>query len=100
MNEEERIREEIAEQIYIWNSGIGSISWNLLFEPIKKAYRIKANQILSIKGIRVEADNQDLPKYTLEDYPDYFISHAKHAQHDMIHPKDGDVWVKCEVKEG
>jgi len=93
MNKEERIREEIAKIIV----------------KIIKADRAgrqtevdAVSQILSIKGIRIEADNQDLPENPKPNPPDDKQEIASYnaygsAQRDMLTPKDGDVWVK--VKE-
>jgi len=61
-----------------------------------------ANQILSIKGIRLEADNQDKPQNPYAEAADRGDMHAQSrcsgyycAQDDML--KEG--WVKCKVKE-
>ena len=92
MNEEQRIREETAQTIKQWH------------EETVDSYEHLADKILSIKGIIIEADNQDLPEQ-----PTWFsldgkairgaISVYQIAQQDMLTPEDGYVWVKCKVKE-
>ena len=112
MNEEERIREEMAEVIDMAMCfGRASVDevWKSGYKEAKQGY-IKL--ILSIKGIRIEVDNQDLPEN--EDIPKEFnelacgaeddsdnVARACYllAQQDMLTPKDGKVWVKCKVKE-
>lgn len=71
MNEEERIREEVIKAIKKNNMA----EWT-------------ADQILSIKGIRIEADNQDLPEHRENNLSDDLMYHE--GQQDML--KDG--WVK------
>jgi len=58
---EERIREEIAKMIWYWHHTVNN--WEMAWDWVKDAHREKADQILSIKGIRIEADNQDLPEW-------------------------------------
>jgi len=89
---EEQIRAEIARIIIDELEGKGEGRASMVTE------------ILSIKGIRIEADNQDLPEQ-----PTWFsldgkairgaISVYQIAQQDMLTPEDGYVWVKCKVKE-
>ena len=86
MTEEEQIREEIAKNVR-----------NTLELPadeydIDQISCMITDQILSIKGIRIECENQELPEisYFGESY-----DAADEAQQDML--KAG--WVKCKVKE-
>ena len=72
---------------------------------LRKATKL-ATEILSIKGIRLEADNQDKPQNPYAEAADRGDMHAQSrcsgyycAQDDMLTPKDGKVWVKCKVKE-
>jgi len=82
----EQIREEIAKNVR-----------NTLELPadeydIDQISCMITDQILSIKGIRIECENQELPEisYFGESY-----DAADEAQQDML--KAG--WVKCKVKE-
>ena len=74
--EYERIREEIAQVIY---------SEYLAHKRINDAQdkyhaRHTTDQILSIKGIRIEADNQDLPAFAYGSLDQkYAIQHAREA---------------------
>ena len=110
---EERIREEVALRLHTrertvlriacGNSPL-NVSWGDLSEAWKEQFRAGATQILSIKGIRIEADNQDKPQNPYAEAADRGDMHAQSrcsgyycAQDDMLTPKDGDVWRK--VKE-
>ena len=94
---EERIREEVALRLHTrertvlriacGNSPL-NVSWGDLSEAWKEQFRAGATQILSIKGIRLEADNQDLPEWI-----DYYLT--KEQKELLL--KEG--WVKCKVKE-
>ena len=105
MTEEEQIRDEIAQKIKVMQVGL-TISY-LRNEPStqEQAERIMleeatktAVEILSIKGLRVEAGNQIPPnkiKYGGNQMSAHYNAGYEEAQQDML--KDG--WVKCEVKE-
>ena len=80
----EQIREEIANVLEEWQPFVRH-SLNTV-DPC-----LIVNQILSIKGLRIEAENQDLPE--VPDNLDAFSYLASQA--DML--KAG--WVKCKVKE-
>jgi len=102
MNEEERIREEIENTINKYACGAGSDDE----DSINQWYEDYETEILSIKGIRIEADNQDKPQNPYAEAADRGDMHAQSrcsgyycAQDDMLTPKDGYVWVKCKVKE-
>ena len=94
MSELEQIREEI-----------GKIGYKVWKEEISINEGVK--QILSIKGLRIEADNQELPRnpYGLKQGYDSAGSFAmvdsperwgyECAQYDML--KDG--WVKCKEEQ-
>jgi len=61
------------------------------------------NQILSIKGIRIECDTQELPECSrlLDNTPataHHRLGYAE-ALDDIRKTKDGKVWVQCERKE-
>ena len=108
------IREEIAKRLHTWERNIlkiiyeaspMNVSWSALTEAQREKFRKDAEQILSIKGIRIEVDNQDLPEN--EDIPKEFnelacgaeddsdnVARACYllAQQDMLTPKDGKVW--------
>ena len=83
-----------------------NVSWSALTEAQREKFRKDAEQILSIKGIRLEADNQDKPQNPYAEAADRGDMQAQSrcsgyycAQDDMLTPKDGEVWVKCKVKE-
>jgi hypothetical protein len=94
---EEQIREEIARKLFkIQYPGLG---WGISGTCDDSSWRrfeskclLEAEQILSIKGIRIEAENQELPEipFNYEDECREFTSYSK-GQQDML--KDG--WVKC-----
>ena len=105
MNNEERIREEIAKWLrkYIKDYGVMN-DWEQTLTVNPNHFEQRAEQILSIKGIRIEADNQDKPQNPYAEAADRGDMHAQSrcsgyycAQDDMLTPKDGDVWRK--VKE-
>lgn len=106
---EEQVREEIAKKVAVIyrrhfphcpNSEV----------PINFGYEV-ADQILSIKGLRIEAENQELPENPYA----YRSKHSptpnenlengcsigfSRATDDMLIPdSDGNVWVKCEKEE-
>ena len=59
MTEYERKREEIAKMIWYWNHTV--ISWEMAWDWGKDAHRERADQILSLDGIEIRADDQSLP---------------------------------------
>ena len=73
-------------------------SWEELPEKWREKFRGNADQILSIKGIRLEADNRVLPELSHFNFANEDAA-AKDYTKAMLTPKDGDVWVKCKVKE-
>ena len=92
----EEIREEIAIRLHTRERSVVritceksplNVSWGDLSEAWQEQFRKGADQILSIKGLRIEADNQDLPDFSS------YISAAQglEIQQDML--KEG--WVKC-----
>ena len=99
----ERIREEFKqnfgyELMHKFNIKSGSLCEEITYFAF--------TNLLSIKGIRIEADNQDKPQNPYAEAADRGDMHAQSrcsgyycAQDDMLTPKDGDVWVKCKVKE-
>jgi len=106
MNNEERIREEIAKWLrkYIKDYGVMN-DWEQTLTVNPNHFEQRAEQILSIKGIRIEADNQDKPQNPYAEAADRGDMHAQSrcsgyycAQDDMLTPKDGKVWVRVEVK--
>jgi len=114
MNEEERIREEallnddeIVEAICsiyppfyeddedeAKKAGYDSEYRDAQREAIAQA---QLDKVLKDKRVHIEADNQDLPENPYIDEPNGYV--YEQAQQDMLNPKDGDVWVKCKVKE-
>ena len=88
---EERIREEIA-NLRLPVSNQPNAKYRYLNYEL-------ADQILSIKGIEIRADNQDLPEMHKGAQCMRPDETYKLAQQDMRTPKDGKVWVKCKVKE-
>ena len=105
---EERIREEAIE--ILGENHYGTFDWEAIKRGDNPTVTQKEakwiaetiDQILSIKGIRLEADNQDLPKSWVN-YSDCFgdkvlSAHYKQAQQDMITPKDGKVWKRVVEK--
>ena len=101
---EERIREEIAKWLrkYIKDYGVMN-DWEQTLTVNPNHFEQRAEQILSIKGIRIEADNQDLPEIPPE--------HQRRRGIESVYDdgwRDGfewllnmlkDGWVKCKVKE-
>jgi hypothetical protein len=84
------IREEIA--LMFFNSHYNGAATKLPHHSCA-IWREKADQILSIKGIRIEAENQELPlsgPYSLRE-----AALVRDARNQML--KDG--WVKCEKEE-
>ena len=91
MNEEERIREEFKQNfgyeiMHKFNIKSGSLSEEITYFAF--------TNLLSLKGLHIEADNQDLPEDDYSKFPT-----AQRGREVMLTPKDGDVWVKCKVKE-
>ena len=97
----EEIREEIAIRLHTRERSVVritceksplNVSWGDLSEAWQEQFRKGADQILSIKGLRIEADNQDLPcnAYLRSEQR---IQHRVYSesQQDML--KEG--WVKC-----
>ena len=93
MTEEERVKEEIANLIgkVLFFGREVSDEWihsqKLDGMPFNKE---RADQILSIKGIRIESENQELPEIDTEDLQ-HLTYIAEEAQQDML--KAG--FVKC-----
>ena len=93
MTNEERIREEIADYLAKWFDKGRDWGKQNIDKPTLFNLESDSTQILSIKGIRIEADNQDLPSVrnaVNKSYNDYML-----GQEDMLTPKEGEVWVKC-----
>ena len=102
----EQIREEVAEKCFKCWFITDYLTFDSVHQAIRDACYQAAGRILSIKGIRLEADNQDKPQNPYAEAADRGDMHAQSrcsgyycAQDDMLIPKDGDVWVKCKVKE-
>ena len=95
MNELERVREQIAIKLYntVYFSG-----WQYLTPDTQDKYRKRADQILSLKGIRIECDVQGLPFHREENLTDHMV--YKEAQQDMLKPdSEGNHWVEVSPKE-
>jgi len=109
---EERIREEIAKALWLYDREhhltpcegysfhpIALPEMALSLDMNTVHYGKLANQILPLEGIRIEAENQDLPRPTrfkkvipLCDWEDLVK--------DMLTPdSEGNVWVKCLKKK-
>jgi len=96
--EEERVKEEIARWLYEGDTsaGLSDNEWVQWKTDHLRGYTYKlelADQILSIKGIRIESDDQGLPSVrnaVNKSYNDYML-----GQEDML--KAG--FVKCKRRE-
>jgi len=67
MNQEEIVREKIAQYSYYFEvRGKKAIKWEVLATKYKIPHWAFADQILSIKGLRIEADDQSLPENPYE----------------------------------
>jgi len=78
-------REEVREKIAYMIAGWANIWWDT-------TYKEKADQILAIKGIRIEADDQSLPTYNSKPFMEgekakFFIKALNKAG-----------WGKCQPK--
>ena len=108
----EEIREEIATWLHDYTTEdrrkllkfMDKSDWEDLPKEwridIQESWREKADEFIkSIKGLRIEADNQDLPENPYDLYINDLRSAKYHSwkdcQQDML--KEG--WVKCERKE-
>jgi len=91
---EEQVREEMARLLMVADTVAVDV-------PAACHYDL-ADQILSLKGIRIKCSNQDLP-LVLNDAKDFNNAYRDigegYVQKYMLTHKDGDVWVKCKVKE-
>jgi hypothetical protein len=96
--EYEKIREKIRE-IIIMAEAFGRHSPKAVWDNAHiEAEDDYIDLVLSIKGIRIECSNQDLPKVPY--FPNGIDEVYKRAQGDMLTPdKEGNVWVKCLKKE-
>jgi hypothetical protein len=65
----EEVREKIAHWLQEHTHYAGNLKWEDFDEDAKEGFRCQADQILAIEGIRIEAENQDLPSYDLPDKP-------------------------------
>ena len=79
-----RVRQQTADQI-------------MSVHNIDKSPLEIADQILSLDGIRIQCEKQDLPVNPYNGIRER-MSYLKGTQ-DMLTPKDGKVWVQCLVKE-
>ena len=75
--EEERVREKIARHLWV-NMHLASEPWGKAWDWVRGVYLEYTDQILAIKGIRIEADDQSLPANIYDDNQ-YGI-----AQQDML----------------
>jgi len=100
--EYERVREEIAKELCRMDLGIAEMPTMDCEIPV--VYYQRADQILSIDGIRVEAKDQSLPEPDIDIHiwRDYSPDMAyERALQDMLKPdSEGRVWVKVEPKGG
>lgn len=87
---EEEIREEIARQLYLLSGfTLGDSTWEQLGR--KEHWYMRADQILAIEGIRIEAENQELPldiRYTRESGDWYIINKILSAGFVKCLPKE------------
>ena len=104
--EYERIREEMADLIWQCEDNYEAFPGDHACSGTEFNKEKFLGKVLSIKGIRIEADNQDKPQNPYAEAADRGDMYAQSrcsgyycAQDDMLTPKDGDVWVKCKVKE-
>jgi len=85
MTETERIREEI------YNIVLAARTEGIISGKTKRFAGWDTDQILAIKGLRVEAEDQSLPESTDSEMIDYGSGYS-HAQQDMLKDK----WFKGE----
>ena len=105
----EQIREEIADYLAKWFDKGRDWGKQNIDKPTLFNLESDSTQILSIKGIRIEADNQNLASWVsfqlgilnvevgnlFENYPNNFNLTMKRLEDEL--KKKG--WVKCKVKE-
>ena len=95
MNELERVREGIAMKLY---SLVTTYSWANAFPATRNRFLNKADKILSLKGIRIECDDQSLPE-NYHNNASLIITYNT-AQQDMLKPdSEGNHWMKVIPKE-
>jgi hypothetical protein len=104
-------REEIAEIVYDLSSGDRdsfideykldirkSRTWDELTKSSREFWVERVSKILSIKGIRLEAENQELPDNPYSDLS-LFVAYGVAVGHILTPDSEGRVWVKCLKKE-
>ena len=109
MNELERVREEVAKWVFLPLCGVPDeldIEWDFCGENMQQNCRYIATQILSLKGIRIECDDQNLPELNLPTLSGNkaleitMTSFAKSIQNSMLKPdSEGNHWVQARPKE-
>jgi len=63
MEEYERVRKEMAEELRTYaGKWSGLVDWGQVLIENPEYFLEKANRLLSIKGIRIESDDQSLPR--------------------------------------
>ena len=63
MEEYERVRKEMAEELRTYaGKWSGLVDWGQVLIENPEYFLEKANRLLAIKGIRIESDDQGLPK--------------------------------------
>lgn len=91
----EKIKEKVAEYIYECNRGIWSGRKNFVYwldakRKVKEYFYKQADQILSLEGILIESDNQELPAlpYQRENYLDEgqqgYLKGCQDGRRDML----------------
>ena len=100
MNELERVREQLAKWIYeLWFEPDlpYRCGWMAAAPDWKQVCYNKADQILSLKGIRIACDVQSLPYY---EYANRDFAEVQHStQQAMLKPdSEGNHWVKVGPK--
>jgi len=94
MEEYERVRKEMAEELRTYaGKWSGLVDWGQVLIENPEYFLEKANRLLSIKGIRIESDDQSLPENPYIDEPNGYV--YEQAQEDML--KAG--FVKCKRRE-
>jgi len=105
--EYERVREEIAKWLHSYIvkerkehiSWLEIMQWEELSQDTRQRWCERANEILSIDGVRVEAKDQSLPHDKLLYI--HMGDIADEARARMLKPdSEGKVWIKVEPKGG
>ena len=95
MNELERVREQIAVMLFRQSAKWDDIAW----EDIKHIYLVDADEILSLKGIRIECDKPTLPYSDESTSYDLSLEQIRIVKQMLKPDSEGNHWVKVGPKE-